>query len=214
MNPTEEGGIIVLGAGGHGKSVVSVLLASGLPVTGVLDDTPEKWGRDVQGVPILGPIAELGHYPNCSAVIALGDNADRQTIAERFPDARWATVLYPHAFINPTARIGLGTIVFPGAVIGPGVIIGEHVIVSANTTVGHETILEDYVHVAPGVQIAGRTHVGQGAMLGIGSIVCPKVNIGEEAVLAAGAVAVTDIPARSRALGVPAKVAQAKQHVA
>lgn len=211
MNPTEEGGIIVLGAGGHGKSVVGVLLASGAPVTGVLDDTPEKWGRDVQGVPILGPIADLGHYPNCSAVIGLGDNAERKSIAERFPGARWANVLYPHAYINPTARIGSGTVVFPGAVVGAAVVIGQHVIVSANTTVGHDTILENYVHVAPGVQIAGRAHVGRGALLGIGSIICPGVQIGEDAVLGAGAVAVIDIPARCRAFGVPARAVQAKQ---
>lgn len=214
MNPAEEGGIIVLGAGGHGKSVVSVALAAGSRVTGVLDDTPEKWGQHIQGVPILGPISDFAHYPKSLAVIGLGDNTERRALAERFPGAHWARVLYPHAYINPTARIGSGTVVFPGAIIGADVSIGEHVIVSGNATVGHDAVLGDYVHVAPGVQIAGEAQVGRGAMLGIGSVVCPKVKIGEEAVLAAGAVAVTDIPARSRALGVPAKVAQAKHHTA
>jgi acetyltransferase EpsM len=199
-------GILVLGAGGHGKSVVAVLIASGATITGVLDDTPENWGKEMQGVPILGPIEDFGRYPNCSAVIGVGENTARRSIAERFAGACWASVLYPQAYINPTARIAQGTVVFPGAIIGADVIIGEHVIVSGNVTVGHDTILEDYVHAAPGVQVAGGARVGQGAMLGIGSIVCPKVHIGEEAILGAGAVAVADIPPSSTAFGVPARV--------
>lgn len=198
--------IIVLGAGGHGKSVVAVLLAAGATVTGVLDDTPENWGRQLQGVPILGPMKDLALYPDCAAVIGVGENSDRRSIAARFPDARWAGVIYPQAYINPTASIGRGTVVFPNAIIGADAVIGEHVIVSGNVTVGHDAILEDYVHVAPGVQIAGEVRVGKGAMLGIGSIVCPKVSIGAEAILGAGAVAVKDIPASCTAFGVPARV--------
>jgi sugar O-acyltransferase (sialic acid O-acetyltransferase NeuD family) len=198
--------IIVLGAGGHGKSVVAVLLAAGAALTGVLDDTPENWGRELQGVPILGPMKNLAHYPGCAAVIAVGENSARRSIAARFPDARWLSVIYPQAYINPTASIGRGTVVFPNAIIGADAVIGEHVIVSGNVTVGHDTILEDYVHVAPGVQIAGDVRVGQGAMLGLGSIVCPKVSIGAEVILGAGAVALNDIPASSTAFGVPARV--------
>jgi acetyltransferase EpsM len=211
MSTTEERGIIVLGAGGHGKSVVSVLLASGAPVTGVLDDTPEKWGQEIQGVPILGPISDFERYPKCLAVIGLGENLERHALAVRFPGDHWATVLYQHAYINPTARIGSGAVVFPGAVIGADVVIGEHVIVSGNVTVGHDTILEDFVQLAPGVQLAGHVHVGRGAMLGIGSVVCPRLKIGENATLGAGAVAVSDIPAGCLAFGVPAKPVLPKQ---
>jgi sugar O-acyltransferase (sialic acid O-acetyltransferase NeuD family) len=205
MTSTRKEKIFVLGAGGHGKSVISILLASGLEVAGVLDDYPENQGLYVLGVPVVGSIADLRLYPDCSAVIALGDNAARIAIAARFPDTRWAKVIYPGAYINPSAKIGHGTVVFPGAVIGAEVTIGTHVIVSGNTTIGHDTILDDYVQVAPGVQIAGAVHVGRAAMLGIGSIVCPNVRIGENAILGAGAVALRDIPAGCKAFGIPAR---------
>jgi acetyltransferase EpsM len=210
MNSILEGGILVLGGGGHCKSVVGGLLASGLHVAGVLADSPQSWGKEIQGVSILGPFSDLVRYPNCSAVIALGDNADRRLVAERFPDAHWASVCYPQVYINPTARIGAGTVVLSGAAVGPDVIIGTHAIVSANTSVGHDTILEDYAHLAPAAQVGGGARVGRGAMLGMGSIVCPKIKIGEWAVLGAGAVAVTDIPARCRAFGIPARTREAK----
>jgi sugar O-acyltransferase (sialic acid O-acetyltransferase NeuD family) len=198
-------GTLVIGAGGHGKSVVSVLLVTGTAIAGVLDDDPDSRGRVVLGVPVLGPVSDLALYPDHPVVIGLGDNAARRAVAERFPDARWASVVYPGSYVNPSAIIGAGTVVFPGAIIGADAVIGSHVIVSGHTTIGHDTTLHDYVHVAPGVQIAGRVTVGRGAMLGIGSIVCPQVQIGEDSTLAAGAVAVYDIPAGCVAFGSPAR---------
>ncbi|HEX5723977.1 MAG TPA: NeuD/PglB/VioB family sugar acetyltransferase [Longimicrobiaceae bacterium] len=202
---TYADGVVVIGAGGHGKSVVSVLLASGMPVAGVLDDDPAAWGRSVVGVPVLGPLSELGRMAPARAVIGLGENDARRAVAERFPEVEWVRVVYPGAYVNPTARIGAGTVVFPGTLIGADVAIGAHVVVSGHATVGHDVVLEDFVHVAPGVQIAGSVHVEAGAMLAIGSIVCPGVRIGAGAMLGAGAVAVHDVPAGCTALGIPAR---------
>ena len=200
-----ERGLLVVGAGGHGKSVVSVALAAGMRVAGVLDDDPALVGTAVQGVPVIGPVAMLEGHGGGPAVLALGRNADRIAVAERFRHVDWRRVVYPGCYVNPTVEIGPGTVVFPGAVIGADARIGAHVIVSGNVTVGHDTVLEDYVQVAPGVQLAGTAHVGRAAMLAIGSIVCPGVRIGARATLAAGAVAVHDLPEGCVAFGTPAR---------
>lgn len=202
----ETDGIVVLGAGGHGKSVVAVLLASGAKVAGVLDDDPARWGTTVQGVPVLGPIGAGESHPGASAVLGAGTQAARQAIVARCTGFRWARAIYPGCYINPHVPIGEGTVVFPGGIVGADSRIGAHVIISGHTTVGHDVVLEDFVQVAPGVQIAGGVHVGRGAMLGIGSVLAPGVRVGAGAVLAAGAVAVRDVPAGSTALGVPARV--------
>jgi sugar O-acyltransferase (sialic acid O-acetyltransferase NeuD family) len=210
MGGVDAAVVLVLGAGGHGKSVVAVLLASGRQVVGVLDDSAPTWATQLQGVPVLGPIAELPKHPSCDVLIGLGENDARRKVAALFPQARWTRLVHPGAYVNPTARLGAGTVVFPSAVIGADAVLGAHVIVSSHTTVGHDTVLEDFAQLAPGVQVAGGAHVGSGAMLGIGSIVCPGVRIGENATLAAGAVAVRDIPAGCTAFGVPARRAQAR----
>jgi acetyltransferase EpsM len=197
--------VVVLGAGGHGKSVISVLLACGATIAGVLDDNSDLWGRSVLGVRVLGPLSEIRNFASCSAVIGLGENAARRAVAERFSGIEWARVIYPGAYVNPTASIGVGTVVFPGAIVAAEVVLGAHVIVSGHVTVGHDSVLEDFTQVAPGVQIAGGVRVGAGTLLAIGSIVCPGVQIGAGAVLAAGAVAVKDIPAACTAFGIPAR---------
>lgn len=202
---TKEDSVIVLGAGGHGKSVASVLLAEGYSVLGILDDDANYWNTKIVGVPVLGAMDLLYQYPKNPVIVGVGFNKVRKRIVERFPQANFMTVKSSLAYINPTSTIALGCIIFPFAVVGADVKIGEHVIVSAHTTMGHDTIVENFAHLAPGVMIAGGCHIGNGAMLGLGSVVCPKVQLGEGSMLAAGAVAIKNIPAGKTAYGWPAK---------
>jgi acetyltransferase-like isoleucine patch superfamily enzyme len=48
--------------------------------------------------------------------------------------------------------------------------------------------------------------IGEGAFLGVGTVVKPGVTIGEFAYIAAAAIVTNDIPPRSLAIGVPARV--------
>ena len=201
-----ESQIIILGAGGHGKTILSVIQASGYSAFGILDDNPDTWGKQRLGITVLGPIDKVKDYPKCRVIIGFGDNSQRREIALKYPNLNWITIRSTSAYINPSAKIGVGSVIFANAVISADVVIGNHSIVSANTTVGHDTIVEDFVHIAPGAQIAGGTYIENGAMLSMGSIVCPEVRIGEDSILGAGAVAVKDIPAKSIAFGVPAKI--------
>ena len=49
-------------------------------------------------------------------------------------------------------------------------------------------------------------HIGSGVWFGASVTVLPGVSIGDEAVIAAGAVVTKDVPPRTVAAGVPAKV--------
>ncbi len=60
--------VVVCGAGTTGQQVVAALKrwpSRGLRPLVILDDDPEKIGKEVCGVPIAGPIAEVGHV--CAA---------------------------------------------------------------------------------------------------------------------------------------------------
>lgn len=198
--------VILVGAGGHGRSVLSLLAELGMTATAIYDDAPGTWGKTVLGVPVRGPIAELDTRGDTPVVLGLGDNAARKRVAELFPSVTWATVVHPRAYVTASAQIGPGSVVFPFAVVGTEVILGAHVIINCNATVGHDSRLGDYAQAAIGAQVAGGSTVGAGALLAAGCVVCPKVTIGEWAILAAGAVAVRDVPPRSTAYGIPAAV--------
>jgi len=197
--------VLVIGGGGHGKSVISVLWTAGYAVDAVFDDDPQKWGKELMGVPVTGPISELANRASAPAIIAIGDNAARKKVAERLEHLEWVTLIYPGAYVNPSARLGPGTTVFPGAVIGAEAIVGAHVVISAQCTVGHDCVIGDYAHLAAAAQVAGGASLGEGTFLAVGSVVVPDVRIGEWTLVGAGAVVVRDLPARCKALGVPAR---------
>jgi acetyltransferase-like isoleucine patch superfamily enzyme len=89
-----------------------------------------------------------------------------------------------------------------------------------------DLVLGRYVGLGPGTRILGSEHtghplsvpvittdlaitpvrVGDGADVGTGAILLPGVTIGEDAIIGAGAVVNSDIPARAKAAGVPARV--------
>jgi len=203
--PRKEG-VVVIGAGGHAKVVISTLTARGFSIAGVLDDDDTKWGMDAQGTRVSRIERERGG----SGIIGIGDNAQRRDMA-RALSFEWRTVVHPSAFVHPSAKLGRGTVVFAGAVVQPDAVIGDHVIVNTGATVDHDCIIDDYAHLAPGVHLAGSVHVGEGAFLGIGSVAIAGVRIGRWSTLGAGAVAIRDLADGVVAVGVPARARRTKK---
>ena len=199
-------GILVVGAGGHGKVVAATLLASGIDVAGFLDDDREKWGRELLERPVLGPLSEGERYRGRLAVLGIGDNALRRRVAlELGRSLTWTRAIHPSASVHPSVVVGAGTVVFAGAVVQADARLGEHVILNTGATVDHDCVLGDFVHLCPGTHLAGGVIVEQGAMLGIGAVVIPGVLIGEEAIVGAGAAVTSNVPRGAVVGGVPAR---------
>jgi len=196
----------MIGAGGHGKSVINVLWQAGYRVEAVIDTSADKWGRTLLDVPIVAPDSTIAASSGIGAVIAVGSNTDRKAMARRFSHMRWITAISPAATVYPSANISEGCVVLPGAVVGADVVIGKHGIVIAQAVVAHDCKVGDFVHIALGALIGGGVSVGEGAFLAIGSRVVPNLSIGPWALLGAGATAMRDIPAGGKAYGPPARL--------
>jgi sugar O-acyltransferase (sialic acid O-acetyltransferase NeuD family) len=195
---------IVIGAGGHAKVTVSTLLENSIKVIEIVDDDSSKWGRNLLGVPVSGPIEKVKQLQTGCGVLALGDNDTRRRLSEELA-LEWLTVIHPRAYVHESASLGSGTVVFAGAVIQPGATIGSHTIINTGASVDHDCSIGDYVHVAPGAHLAGEARVADGALIGIGSVVAPGLAIGSWATVGAGSVVLTDLPAEVTAFGAPAR---------
>lgn len=196
--------LIIIGAGGHAKVVLSVAVLSAEKMCGYLDDNPTLLHQMMSGYPVLGDTTGLKSHDGV-AVFGLGNNLLRKKIADEYTTTRWKTLIHPTAYIHPSAKIGKGTVIFAGAVIQPDAIIGDHCIINTGATIDHDCVIGDYVHLAPGVHLAGGVKVAEGTFMGIGSVATPYVQIEEWAQVAAGGVVINNVPAKTTVMGVPAK---------
>lgn len=199
------GGLMIVGGGGHAKSVIGAMVASGLLGDKILDDSQERWGTEVLGIPVDGPISTLKELDGVRAVVAIGDNRTRQAIANDW-DGQWENVIHPSAYVDESCVVGKGVFIGAGAVIQPDAHIRDFAIINTGATVDHDCVIGPFAHVGPGTNLAGNVVVGVGAFLGIGCSVIPGVKIGDWARLGAGAVAIVDIPNGATAVGCPARV--------
>jgi sugar O-acyltransferase (sialic acid O-acetyltransferase NeuD family) len=200
---SEPGEVVVIGAGGHGKVVVSTLQAAGRSVAAVYDDDRERWGQELLGVPVTGIPSDGPRRGRRLGVIGVGDNRSRQRLSGL--PFEWLSVVHPQAWRHGSVKLGAGTVLFVGSVVQPDARLGRHCIVNTGALIDHDSTLGNFVHVAPGARLAGGVEVGDGALLGIGCSVLPGVRIGEWSVVGAGATVVAAVPAGVTVRGVPAR---------
>lgn len=201
----------VIGAGGHAKVVISVLRVRQIPIAGVLDDSPEKWGKPVMGCVVEGPITQYRERIR-KGIIAIGDNRARQRVAQSLPHIEWISVWHPAAFVDSTVQIGAGTVIFAGAVVQPESRLGNHCIVNTCASVDHDCKIGSYVHIAPGARLAGGVQVGDGALIGVGALILPHLSIGSGSIVGGGAVVTRDVPPYAVVVGNPARIIRMVEH--
>jgi acetyltransferase-like isoleucine patch superfamily enzyme len=122
------------------------------------------------------------------------------------PAARFARLAHPSASVSSFATIGEGAVILQNAAVCANAVISAHCIVNTAAVAEHDTVMEDFSSLAPAAVTGGNCHIGARAAICIGAVVRHGVRIGEDAVLGANAYAHEDIPARTLAVGTPARV--------
>jgi hypothetical protein len=116
-------GIIILGASGHARVCLDILLAQAKEVIGFADDNPELQSGSVHGFPILGKISEVVKEFDKDAVdyaVAIGNNEQRRKIAAllaEYHGRRGVNVIHPSVIISPRVAMGQGNFLAPRVII-------------------------------------------------------------------------------------------------
>lgn len=220
MNNHGEKGILLIGAGGHGKVVLEALLQNpALHVAGILDQDPSKRGQNIMGVPVIGTDEMLGELrqkgiENCA--IGIGGSQDNTLRAKIFRLMLKAnclpfTVVHPHSYVSFSAKYGQGCFLACGSRLLADASIGDDGIINSGASVDHDCLIGRHVHVSPNATLCGNVNVGDYAHIGAGSVIRQDIRIGEHAVVGAGAVVVRDVPDYAIVVGNPARLLREKE---
>lgn len=197
--------VVVLGASGHGKVIAGLARALGRTVHAFYDDDVAKHGTDFFGARVQGPL-EAALDVDADLAMAIGANATRKKVVARLgARARYATLVHPRAWCDPSVVVGEGSLVFAGAMVQPDTRIGAHVIVNTASSIDHDGAIGDYVHIAPGAHLAGNVTLDEGAFVATGASVILGKRVGAWATVGAGACVVRDVEAGLTVVGVPAR---------
>lgn len=173
--------LLVVGAGGHGRSVAEAAEISGqFEVVGFLDDALPI-GEAVLGLTVLGPVSNMQNQRTSAdqAIVAVGNNALRERLMHRLITAGFqlATVVHPRATISPSAMLGVGSAVMAGAIVGTEARLGMGIIVNCGAVVDHNATVEDYGHLGVNASMAGGAVLGYGSWMQAGASLAYGVTI-------------------------------------
>jgi sugar O-acyltransferase (sialic acid O-acetyltransferase NeuD family) len=198
-------GLLILGFGGHARSVGDVALDLGIEALAFVA-TDARSGEEFAGFPVRSTIPEVLE-DGWTVFPAAGSNTERQTQVEEI-----STLALPlDQLVSKRAYVGAGAIVLPGTFIahhshvGPMASIGRGVIINTAAVVDHESVVGDFSHIAINATVAGRCRIGRRVFVGAGATVIDRVSIVDDVVIGAGAAVIDNIAEPGVYVGCPAR---------
>lgn len=200
--------ILVIGAGGHAKSVIDALISCGeYEKIAVLEDFGAE---EVLGFKVIGKVSDassyLDEYEN--AVVAVGNNQFRLKTINELKQIGFKLPVIKHktAYLSCFSIVGEGSVLLANSVINAGAEIGRGVIINSSVTVEHDCEISDGVHLSPNSVLCGAVSVSTGTWIGAGATVIDHINIGQKSIIGAGSVVIRDINNSVTAYGNPSEV--------
>ncbi len=185
--------LILLGGGGHCKSVIDAAESAGYTILGILDK-PELEGTRILDYEIIGVDDDIPQYVDKAAfVITVGQiksPAIRQKLDGLVKQAggKLATIVASDAYVSKYATIGEGTVVMHKAFVNAGAKIGRNCIINTMANIEHDCEVGDFCHISTGTMVNGDTKVGKNSFVGSGSVLYNGITVKEDSIIPAGMV--------------------------
>ena len=185
--------IILIGGGGHCKSVIDVIEQEGkFKIVGIVDK-PELLGSKVLGHPIIGNDSDLDDLAKkCQyALVTVGQIKSPLLRIKLFELAVKSgyilpTVVSPRAYLSKHAMVGKGSIIMHDALINTNAKVGENCIINSKALIEHDVIIENHCHISTGSIINGGTIVKNNTFFGSNSVTKESITVEKQSVIGGG----------------------------
>jgi sugar O-acyltransferase (sialic acid O-acetyltransferase NeuD family) len=204
--------LVIIGTGGHAKSVFSLVSDIGYEVKFFLDETTQA--TEFLGIRVATQLPEIPDYQDYGYLIAIGDNSLRKAVRDKLmgiiPIESFPTIIHKSAYVGMGASIGFGTLVFPFSNIGAYSQVDEFCILNTGSILEHDSQISAYSALAPGATVGGNSQIGSGTWVGLNASVMQGIKIGDNSIVGAQSFVNKDVGSNVVVFGTPAKITRTR----
>lgn len=183
--------LVLIGGGGHCKSVIDVAESAGYNILGILD-MPEDIGKSVLDYKVIGTDDDIPQFvEKAEFIITVGfikSPAIRMRLFDKVREAggKLATIIASTAHVSRYASLDEGTVVMHQAVVNAGAKIGENCIINTFCNIEHDAVIGDQCHISTGTMVNGDCKVGKMCFIGSQSVLANGISICDDVIVGAG----------------------------
>lgn len=183
--------LVLVGGGGHCKSVIEAAESAGYSILGVLD-MPENIGKEIFSTKVIGTDDDIPKYVDkAEFIITVGfitNPATRIKLYNRIKvvGGKLATIIASTAYVSKYATIGEGTVIMHHAFVNAGAKVGKNVILNTFANIEHDAEIGDQCHISTGTMVNGDCKVGDNCFIGSLSVLVNGITVGEDIIVGAG----------------------------
>ena len=177
MNIVDKPKILLIGGGGHCKSVIDVIeLENRFEIAGIIDQK-RLIGSKVLDYEVIGcddDLESLGEEYKY-AFVTVGQIKSNILRVKLFNllksfDYILPTIISPLSYVSQHTKIEEGTIIHHHALVNTNSKIGKNCIINSKALIEHDAIIEDNCHISTGAIINGGVVVKPNSFIGSGAI--------------------------------------------
>lgn len=189
----EQKNLILLGGGGHCKSVIDVAESAGYNILGVLD-MPEDVGKDVLDYKVIGTDDDIPNYVDKAEFIICVGFIKNPTIRNQLYNkvkaagGRLATIVASTARVSRHAEVAEGTVIMHNAFVNAGARVGVNCIINTFVNIEHDVVIGNQCHISTGTMVNGECKIGENCFIGSQSVCANSIEIGPDIIVGAGSV--------------------------
>ncbi len=185
--------IVLIGGGGHCKSVIDVIEQEGrFKIVGIVDK-PELFGTTLLGYSVIGNDSDLNYLSKKFkyALVTVGQIKSPLNRIKLFDLALKAgfilpSIISPNAYISRHSVIGDGVAIMHNAIINSSTTIGDNCIINSKALIEHDCQISKHCHISTNATINGGVLVESECFIGSGAIIKESVIIKKGSFIKAG----------------------------
>lgn len=205
--------ILLIGGGGHCKSVLDSLIGLNEYHEIGIVDKKENIGRSLYGVSFIGcdddlqALFDSGYKYAFITVGSIGNSTIRHNLFNLLNKIGYdmPSIIDASAQVSEYATIKPGVFIGKLCIVNAGASIHKGAIINSGSIIEHDCQIGEFVHIASGAVLGGEAVIGEGAHVGANSTIRQQIQIGSNSIIGMGSVVLKNLESDIMAYGNPCK---------